>query len=222
MDLMTQLLGEKTALLGKIAEAAQRGDSRDVLARGEKLGKLESLIRRYENLLHDISSLDAEDIAARLIPKLSENRVAENGRECNSLKSASGKSTGKAIRSAFLKGLSVEDIHLRQVKGTIYETRTGKRIGIAVATERRPDRWFLGLPAGGFDRAILLCMRETGDIVEFWLPESFFEDYGNRMSQSGGQMKFNIVLKGDGYVVLVPGTNGVNASTFRKDYALLG
>lgn len=221
MDVMTQLLDEKTAVLRRIAEAAQRGDSQDVLARGERLEKLESLIRRYENLVRDISSLGAEDSRPKLVSILPEDRVSENGRERKSLESASGKRVGKAIRSAFLKELSEKGIQLRQIKGTIYETQTGKRVGIAVATERKPDRWFLGLPVGGFDHAILLCERETGDTAEFWLPKSFFEDYGKSMSQSGDQLKFNIARRGSGYVVLVPGTTGVNTSTFRKDYTLL-
>ena len=121
----------------------------------------------------------------------------------------------------FLNELAEKGIHLRQMKGTIYETQSGQRIGIAVATERKPDRWFLGLPLGGFDHAILLCERETGDTVDFWLSKNFFDDYGNNMSHSGDQMKFNIARRGSGYVILVPGTSGVSSSTFRKDYMLL-
>jgi hypothetical protein len=49
----------------------------------------------------------------------------------------------------------------------------------------------LGSPVGGFDHAVLLCERETGDTVEFWLPKSFLEDYGKSMSHSGDQLKFN-------------------------------
>ncbi len=221
MDVITQLLEEKTVVLGRIAEAAKRGDSQEVLARGDRLEKIESLIRRYENLVRDISSLDQGGSVPSAVSPLPEDQATQQGSERKSRDSTSGKGAGKTIRSAFLEGLSENGIRLRQVKGTIYETESRRRVGIAVATERKPDRWFLGLPLGGFDHAILLCERETGGILEFWLPKSFFDDYGNSMSHSGDQVKFNIARRGNGYVVLVPGTDGVSTSAFRKDYSLL-
>lgn len=221
MDAITQLMDEKTHVLGKIAEAAQRGDSQDVLALGERLEKVESLIRRHDNLVRDISSLNGEDSRSKTIPSPRESLATQRSKEQNGPRLTSGRGIGKTIRSAFLKELVEKGIHLRQMKGTIYETQSGQRIGIAFATERKPDRWFLGLPLGGFDHAILLCERETGDTVEFWLSKNFFDDYGNNMSHSGDQMKFNIARRGSGYVILVPGTSGVSSSTFRKDYTLL-
>jgi len=221
MDIKTQLLDKRTALLGKIAEAAQRGNSQEVLECGERLEKLESLIGRYENLIRDISSLAAEDTGSKSRPGPLEDRIIEGSTMGKNLNSTSGKRAGKKIRSTFLRILSEKGIQLRQITGTIYETQSGRKVGIAVATECRPDRWFLGLPIGGFDHAILLCERETGDTEEFWLPKSFFDHYGGSMSRSGDQLKFNIARKGNGYVVLVPGTTGVSTSSFRKDYALL-
>lgn len=165
MDVVTQLLDEKTELLERIAEAAKRGDSQEVLARGEKLEKLESLICRYENLVRDISSLDPRGSGPSVVSPLPEHRGTQNGRERKGRHSTSGKGVGKTIRSAFLEGLSEKGIQLRQIKGTIYETQSGQRIGIAVATERKPDRWFLGLPLGG---AIMRFCSVSAKRAKFW------------------------------------------------------
>ncbi|MDR3567267.1 MAG: hypothetical protein P4L43_04490 [Syntrophobacteraceae bacterium] len=223
MDAMNQLMDEKTRLLGSIAEAAQRGDSQDVLKSGGRLEKVESLIRRYDNLVRDISSLK-EAPGSEVVSYDQASRPMQKKAERKNISSASGRALGKTIRSTFLKELADRGIRIRQVKGTIFEALSGKRIGIAVASEAIPDRWFLGLPLGGFDHAILLCERKIGDnttVEDFWFPESFFEEYGNRMSHSADQIKFNIARRGEGYVLLVPGTQGVRCSAFRENYRLL-
>jgi len=58
MEAKNHLLGEKTKLLNQIAAAAQRGESQEVLATTEKLAKVESLIRRYEELEREVFDLD--------------------------------------------------------------------------------------------------------------------------------------------------------------------
>jgi len=121
----------------------------------------------------------------------------------------------------FLKRVSEVGVDLRHVRGSIYETQSGRKVGIAVATERKPDRWFLGLPLQSFDHAVLLCKRDTGDTFEICLPNNFFDEHGDNMSQSGGQMKFNVARRGNGYAILVPGTDGVSVSKFLGAYSLL-
>jgi len=94
-------------------------------------------------------------------------------------------------------------------------------VGIAFATERQPDRWFLGLTKGSFEHAVLLCQSETLGILEICLPKDFFTKYGGRMSIHNGQMKFNVVRKGNTFNILVPDTDGVSASEFMGKYSLL-
>lgn len=221
MDAKNQLMHEKTQLLTQITEAAQRGESQDVLAASERLKKVESLIHRYEKLVCEISDLNAESRKSGSFEDTRGGRrvLADKDRMQPDAKSA--REIGKTIRAAFLQKVSEDGYHLRQIKGNIYETQSGQRVGIAVATERQPDRWFLGLPLRGFEHAILLCRRDTGDTMEICLPKTFFAEYGDNMSQSKGQMKFNIARRGKGYVILVPGTGGVSVSEFPGDYSLL-
>lgn len=222
MDAIGTLRQEKMELLEKISSAAMEGKSDIVLSASEKLRKVEMLINRCQQLEVEIADLKREGglqtnsetaIQNQMksmsipIPRTSVKTVRENGRE---------------IREAFLKRLLQAGISLQQVKGeTIYRAKSGEKVGIAVATERQPDRWFLGLPEGGFDHAVLLCQRESGDVIEIRLPKGFFSKYGSALSESKGQVKFNISRKGNTYFVKVPGTDGVNSANFSSDYSFL-
>jgi hypothetical protein len=221
MDTKNKLLNEKDKLLKQIASSAQHGDSQTVLSAGEKLKKIESLIDRHEKLLRDILDLCNETHSpqplqnSQIISRLATNKGLRE------LDIVPGRGIGKTIRMDFLRRVSKDGVHLEHIKGSIYETKSGYKVGVAVATERKADRWFLGLPIKSFDNAILLCQKDDGDVMEICIPKNFFDEYGKKMSASGGQMKFNVSRRGNGYAILVPGTDGVNVSKFIGDYSLL-
>lgn len=215
MDAKEQLMREKDLLLGRIAESAQRGESQEVLAAGEKLSKIEHLIKRYEELLRDISDLNSADPKPETVRKV---RFAP--KPSNNLDVVPGRGIGKKIRRDFLQKVSEQGIHLEQTRGSIYAIPSGRKVGVAVATERKPDRWFLGLPVG-LDQAVLLCQRENGEVATICLPKDFLSEYSDKMSKSSGQIKFNVTRRGSGYVLLVPGTDGINVSRFVGDYSQL-
>lgn len=221
MDVKNQLMHEKTKVLKQIAESAQHGNSQEVLAAGEKLSKIESLLDKYERLMLDISGLDTVNHEARPLPNTRVDSSFVKGKDLKRLDVTSGREIGRTIRADFLKKALEAGLSLEHVKGSIYKTRSGSKVGIAVATERSPDRWFLGLPLEGFDAAVLLCRHETGNTVEICLAKGFFEQFGDMMSQSGGQMKFNVARRGSGYVIVVPGAGGVSVSKFIGDYMVL-
>jgi hypothetical protein len=221
MDTKNQLIHEKAKVLKQIADAAQRGNSQEVLEAGERLKKIDSLIDRHEKLLRDISDLESEERGTHHSQNTRVGSRLVRGKDLGRLDVASGRGIGRALRMDFLKKASEDGINLEHIKGSVYKTKSEHKVGIAVATERNPDRWFLGLPFKGFEHAVLLCKRDTGDTVEICLPKNFFDEYGGKMSQSGGQMKFNVARRGSGYAILVPGTDGVNVSKFLGDYSLL-
>jgi len=219
MNAMDTLDKEKVELLVQIAKAAKEGRSDVVLSASEKLGKVEILINRYNQIVTDIESLQGKAGNSGTIKPA--KAIQERPMIVRTdIKSA--REYGREIRETFLKKLTGSGIELQQAKGeTIYKTRSGEKVGIAVATERQPDRWFLGLPVGGFDHAVLLCKREGDEVIEIRLPKAFFSKYGNDMSQSKGQLKFNVSRRGNVYVVQVPKTDGVNPLTFSSDYSFL-
>ena len=220
MDAKDQLMQKKSKLLEQIVDSAQRGNSQEVMDAGERLKKIESLIDRHEKLLRDISNLENGD--QEILHSHNNLDVSRpmRSKEPGSLDVATARDIGRTIRRAFLNKLSEEGVRLENIRGCIYETKSGHRVGIAVATERNPDRWFLGLKHKSFDHAVLLCKQDTGDTVEICLPKAFFDEYADKMSKSGGQMKFNVARRGSGYVILVPGTDGVNVAQYLRDYSL--
>lgn len=220
MEALEKLEREKAQILTRISEAALRGEAEDVLRESVRLEQVESLIHRYTGLVQEIDNLShAEEAKNTALP----DRAVIGTYEITSRKSIpkNGKEHGRAIRDSFIRKLLDSGINLQPVKGVIYKTSSGSRLGIAFATERQPDRWFLGLTKGAFDHAVLLCHSETLGTQDICLPRDFFAKYGDRMSASNGQIKFNVVRKGRTFSILVPGTGGVSTSEFLGKYSLL-
>lgn len=222
MNVIGKLWKWKKELLEKISTAAREGKSETVLSASEKLRKIEILINRCEQLEIEIAELQRDE-GLQLNPEAVILNRIESIFPSSSRKSVKTiREHGREIREAFLKKLLQAGISLQPVRGeTIYISKSGEKVGIAVATERQPDRWFLGLPTGGFDHAVLLCQRESGDVIEIRLPNGFFAKYGSDLSESKGQVKFNVSRKGSVFVVKVPGTEGINPVAFSSDYSFL-
>ncbi len=218
MDALTELQTEKNRILSAISKAANEGETDLVLAESEKLEKIKNLIYRYSQIISELEGLRSGNPQ---MPRQKTRRIITGPvDESRSSQMVSSRELGEKIRQEFLNKLQAEGIQLQLIKGkTIFRTRSGKRVGLAVATERQPNRWFLGLPDGGFDHAVLLCQRENEEVIDIPLPEKFFEQY--TMSQSKGQLKFNVVNRGSGLLVLVPGTDGINGKSLASDYSFL-
>lgn len=222
MDALTDLQSEKNKLLSSISRAASEGKTGVVISESEKLEKIESLINRHSQIVLELEELRENKSPSNLTQGTAKKDVNIKDNMSRSSRRASTRELGQKIREEFISKLKSNGIHLHLFKGkTIYQTKSGKRVGIAVATERQANRWFLGLPVGGFEHAVLLCQRDSGDLVEVPLPENFFMKYGESMSQSNGQLKFNIVQRGSGVLVLVPGTDGISISSYSSDYSFL-
>jgi hypothetical protein len=220
MDALTELQTEKNRILSAISKAASEGKTDLVLAESVKLEKIEDLISRHSRIISELEGLRSGNPQ---MPQQKTRRIVTGPvDESRSSQMVSSRELGEKIRQEFLSKREAEGIQLQLIKGkTIFRTKSGKRVGLAVATERQPNRWFLGLPAGGFDHAVLLCQRESGEVIGIPLPEKFFVQYGNDMSQSKGQLKFNVVNRGSGLLVQVPGTDGINGKSFARDYSFL-
>ena len=211
MDIVTELKKVRNQILAQIAQAAQDGNSEATLAESEKLKKLE----------REVTELIAKNVNTKSDETRCDGPVVPTDSLTTSSHGKSARAHGREIRESFLAKLAKGDIYLQHSKGTIYKTTSGQRIGIPVATERQPDHWFLGLTVGSFDHAVLLCQRDNSEIIEIRLPRKSFEQYGNAMSQSKGQVKFNVARRGNQYFVQVPGTSGVSASEFSSDHSFL-
>ena len=120
MDAKEKLIREKDTLLRKIAESAQRGQSREVLVAGEKLQKIERFLERYEQLLNDMSNLDATDLTL-----LTTRNVSVNAPHPYDPKVVPGRGIGKKIRMDFLQKIVKAGMLLEQMRGSVYGTQSG-------------------------------------------------------------------------------------------------
>ena len=222
MDVLDELQNVKDRILSTISKSASEGKTELVLSESEKLEKIKNLISRHSQIILELEELRNGKPSSQKQADTTNQGAFGKVDELRSSRLASSRELGHKIRKEFLCKLEGKSIHLQLIKGkTIYRTKSGKRVGIAVATERQSNRWFLGLPLGGFDHAVLLCQRENGEVIDVPLPEKFFLKYGQTMSQSKGQVKFNIVNRGSELLVQVPGTDGIDITSFTSDYTFL-
>lgn len=184
-------------LIARIAAAAKASDAERILALTDELSRTAGLLARLSTL-----DVEAESLFGRP-PSI----------EGNSLPSAvqfdaevvPGREHGVAIRREFLQRAAQAGLPLRPYRGAIFMSPKGRRIGVAVATERKPNRWFLGLGEKLFDAAVLLCKTESGKVIDICLPAAFFAQFGRFLSRSGDQVKFNVALRDTHMIVKIPG-----------------
>lgn len=175
------------------------------------LERTDSLQKRYEGVLTEACELIRE---GRVL--LSANAPVEEERperpadhEASSQESTStrgGKARGRECRLAYVEQQAKQGKSLTRVRGALHKNGTGVVVGIAYAKERK-NEWFLGLPAGQFQEAILLCETNDGPIQPIYLSKNFIEEYGKRLSVSRqyDQAKFNIQRRAGRYCLVVNG-----------------
>lgn len=118
----------------------------------------------------------------------------------------SPKAKGKQMRNDFLGRLKSKGIPLHQHKGVIYQKAGSQQlVGIASATERQPDKWFLGLPERQYSVVVLLCEDQTGQIYDFILPEKDLANIWSLLSRSNDQVKLHIERSGENFTLRIPG-----------------
>jgi len=217
MDIQKELSREKAIILEAISSAAREGQVELLLANTERLERIERLIDRNEAILRELIQIRDMEIVPKAV-------IRDSNAESNTRSSqqSSSRIIGANLRKDFLRKREAEGIALELIKGkTIFRTNSGETVGIAVATERQPNRWFLGLPENGFDHAVLLCQKENGEVIDVPLPHTFFAEFAGKLSVSKGQVKFNVLYDGSDLIVQVPGTRGVKSKSIAKEYSFL-
>jgi len=219
MDSLSELKIKELKLLNIIKQHTHKVDVKIISRYRSHLKKIRSSIRRLE-------SLRSESEKKLETSRKGMNKPSEDPRSVQLIFTTlkddySARMRGKIIRQEFLNLIKNHGIHLQKIDTTTFRNKSGKRVGIAVATERKAERWFLGLDKGAFDNAVLLCQRENGEVMVFCIPEQFFKLHGNKMSQSNNQIKFNVVKRGAIYYLTVLGTDSVKISEYIKDFSIL-
>lgn len=217
MELKTRIDNLKSKILKNIEEAAKRGNTEKILSNSKIVEEAERLIKRWEEInsavnvlekrtnLTDEHTIDFEKIpASKYIHEFSH------------------KQKGKLRRDRIMRELKTIGVSLFPVSGTTYKTKNGNLIGIASASEILPNRWFLGLPLKSYSSVVLICENKSGELLNFVLPKDFLNSNIDKMSHDEyGQIKFNIVLKGESYQLRIPDEGFANIDNFRDNYAPL-
>lgn len=202
-----QLESHQAALLVKIAAAAKASDTNAILAVTAELQRTASLIARF----HDLGA-EAKTLLGRASIGFGPERSALE--KITKSPFVPGRGQGVEIRSAFLDRAARAGVHLLPFRGAIFASPVGRRIGIAVATERKPNRWFLGLSKELIDAAVLLCVPNKGKVLDICLPSSFLAKYKGQLSHSGDQVKFNVTRRDAQLILKVPRSAPVRVDGF--------
>lgn len=131
------------------------------------------------------------------------------------------KELGRRLREDYIVQLRNRGVKIERDKGVCART-TGGVWAIPFATERRPNRWFLGLPEADILQklsnsnlgVVLLCQAESGALLDFMIPHDILQKLVGSLSKSKGQLKFNLKKAGDRYWLVNPGVSDFDVSDF--------
>jgi hypothetical protein len=197
-------------LLRRIAAAAKAADTHTLLSLDDELRRVASILTRIDDIGSEVRTL------------LNGSPANENVTATVSSARASGPVPGRGhgvkIRSDFLDRAAKAGLMLNAFRGAVFSTVSGRRLGIAIATERKPDRWFLGLNEDGFDCAALVCVPNSGKVIDICLDRNFMSSYRAYFSTSGNQVKFNVFLQGGHVMLKFPNRPSVCVDQFLYKY----
>lgn len=221
MDLKKRLENLKGKILTKIGEAAKKGSTEEISYSARIIEEIERLIKRWEEINSAIDLLENKVNSSTNLEEVI-SIPTENMLISKKFEGLSPKKKGKVCRDEIIYELEKKGISLHHMAGTTYKTRNGKLVGIAYASERLPNRWFLGLPSKNYNSAILMCENKNGKFLNFILSEDFLRKYIKMLSQDDyGQIKFNIFFKNEHYQLRIPGEGYVNIDNFLNNYLSL-
>jgi hypothetical protein len=168
----------------------------------DRVIKFARIIKEADDALK-ASSLVVERLAAQLesdgtVPVASV--VPSAPRPLSTANPISRKERGKACRNEYLRRLLSKGINLSRLKGRrIFQHSSGKRVGIAYASEDA-NKWWMGLPDEHYDVVILLCETSSGETLDFVLPPNFVRRvWGGFSLSQNGQREWHVVQSGPNY-----------------------
>jgi hypothetical protein len=141
----------------------------------------------------------------------------------------SNKEMGMRVRESYISQLQHSGVKIDQVDRIWAKAYGNLWVAMPFATERRPNRWFLGLSESEvFERIrngglaiVLLCQSDMGDTLDFVLPPSKVKETASQLSKSQGQLKFNLKKVGNRYHLVIPNHGTVDVSDYRGNVSIL-
>jgi hypothetical protein len=214
MQTLARLLEHQGKLLRDIGIAARKQDAAAVLALQRKLETLASLIRRQEEIDRTLAVFERSLAAGPDMPV-----TTTEGPASDDYRKVSAKERGRRHRDDFVRTLSSRGVVLHRLKGAIFRSPRGTRVGVAYGRESKSDRWFLGLPEDGFDQAVLLCEDRSGRVIHFSLTKEFMDEHGDALSRKDGQVKLNVFRRDGEFSLQLPKRGSVTIEPYRDNFS---
>lgn len=173
---------------------------------------------------------DVKDAMVKLlVDGLGKSREGQNFGNSLGLEIISSKELGMRVREGYISQLQQCGVRIEQVDGVWAKTPTDLWVAIPFAKEQRPNRWFLGLTetkvikrmSNGGTAIVLLCQLNTGDTLDFVLPQSKVQEIVPHLSKSQDQLKFNLKKVGSRYHLVIPSKPTVDVSDYRGAVSIL-
>lgn len=216
MDLNSRISHLKNFALKQIEESAKKGDTASIFSNAAKVEELERLEKKFNELVIALDKVE-KSADSFLTADTSFSQLLNNPDAVK--QQLTPKETGRIRRKEFIQELHKLGIQLDRTDECVYKTRTNEIVGIAYASERRPNKWFLGLPIKSYHAIILLCEKKNGTILKFILPGEFLNGKKEYISNDDGNFKYNIAFRNEEFHIRIPKVGKVNVSKFLNNYA---
>lgn len=209
MNIEEKLTKLKAETLKKIEQAAQNHDTSAILNEMANLQETVRLIEKVADTKNSIMVLE-KNVSIPNASNLSKESELASSKFSGSGEGVSAKFLGKKRRTDFLSEAKNRGINLAPVKGVRYQ-KGDNVIGIASASERNADHWFLGLPPDEYDGVVLLCEMSNGTCLRFIVGEGVYKKVSRLLTKDkNGQLKFNVSKKSQQYFLQIPGREPIS------------
>jgi len=201
MDIIDQILSLKETIKKKIENALNNNNTENVIACAKDLDLISRLEKQYKEIEIAVISLD---------------RKVKHNIDTPQKTNKSYKQVGKEERSLFVQEANKKGKILSEERGPLYKDNLGRLVGISYASERKPDRWFLGLPNRKYQNIVLICKNEFSERKYFILPYVFCTKYQDKLStdKEAKQIKFNVLMKNGIYTLIIPDSKSITINEY--------
>ena len=208
MNLKSQIIGLKEDLIVKIRESALNAETYQIVSHSKVLEETENLLRQYEGLERKFKNLKNRSFRPNIYLSSHKSDKSDSITVIDD-NIQSAKEKGEQRRQKIIKEIYEKyGEELFQIKGVKYRSSKYNLIGIASASERSPNRWFLGLPPDEYEIIIFICEKRSGRMFQFILEHNFVSKYLPYFYRgSDGQIKFNLTKKGENFYIQMKESN---------------
>jgi hypothetical protein len=219
------IFNELQALNGEVLLAiqshAKKGEMTGLFKSNDWLRQAVNLLNRHESLkteAQELTGFGRELLKVGASGSYPETGEADpDGSENEGGHNAGGKARGRQCRGAFVQREAQRGKPLTKVRGQLFKTGGGVIVGVGYGKEdENRNHFFIGLQAGQFQEAVLICELLDGLINAFWLPRDFVEKYVKHLSVSKqyNQVKFVVERHGGRFDLRVPAIGPIEITKF--------